>query len=141
MPSYTTYNPAHVSEFEKTKIQFAAKGVTSTLTANTTSNIDFLADHDYLLTGMQVIIKDAAVGDRVSFQAIDTTGVLGVPPGTVLQEFATDWYVPSNSNDQFDMVYPAKIFAGLTLRVVYTSTHLTQAPFFAINYKLHKVLV
>ena len=73
------------------------------------------------------------------FKIVDTTGFTGYPPGTVLNQFITSWFVPIAVSENFDMIYPAKLISGLTARIVYTSTGSNDV-FIAINYKLHKVL-
>jgi hypothetical protein len=141
MPSNTTYNPTNIRDFEKTKLNFDAQGVKGTLTPNTTTTLDYLLTDDCLMTGLEVIVHNGNFGDTANLQAVDTTGITGYPAGTVLQQFATNWNIASDADIQIDMAYPAKIIAGLTLRVVYTSTSLLTPPFVAINYKLHKILV
>lgn len=139
MPTGTKFNPFHTNELDKTALLFNAQGVTANPTAGTTTNIDLALTDDHLITGAWVVVSGATLGDTISFQVIDSSGVLA-PPGTMLNQFMTSWYLPASAETQLDMVYPAKIIAGLTLRVVYTSTGAT-APFIGINYKLHKVLV
>lgn len=141
MPSRTKFNPATTSDFDKNKLLFDAQGVSTTITPNTTSNVDLTLTDDCLITGAWLIISNSQNTDYLCFQIVDTTGVTGLPPGTVLNQFITNWYLDSSVNTQFDMLYPAKILSGLTLRVVYTSTSSTISPLISINYKLHKVLV
>ena len=140
MPSNTTYNPISINEFDKTKLNFDAQGVSATVTAGTTQNIDFELTDDCLMTGAWVLSSGGTWGDSVSFQVIDTTGAFSGTPGTVLNQFITNWYLSGAVDTQFDMAYPAKIYATLTLRVIYKSTG-TSDPNFIVNYKLHKTLL
>ena len=141
MPSNTTYNPVRTTDFEKTKLNFNGQGVTSTINAGTTTNIDYLLADDCLITGLELIVNNGNYGDFANIQVIDTTGFTGYPAGTVLEQIGTNWYLSPSTDTQFDIAYPAKIIAGLTLRIIYTSTLLVGTTFVAINYKLHKVLI
>lgn len=143
MPSNTTYRPARVVDFEYQKLNYAAQGVMANPTINTSTNVDLYMAHDYLITGFWITGGGTTFGDKVTLQAIDTDNIFGYGAGTVLNEFATDVYLPANSfSEHFDVAYPAKIFAGLSLRIIYTSVATTgAAPSFAVNYKLHKVLI
>lgn len=140
MPSNTTFNPSSVNSFDKSKLNFDAQGVSAIVTAGSTQNIDFQLTDDCLMTGAWVLISGGTWGDSICFQVIDTTGAFSGTPGTVLNQFITNWYVSDQVDTQFDMVYPAKIYATLTLRVIYKSVGSSN-PNFIVNYKLHKVMV
>ena len=141
MPSNTGYNPVSSQDFEKSKLQFNGQGVKATVTAGQVVNIDYTLTDDCLITGAWFVTdSNAAFGDSASFQVVDTTGITGYPAGTVLNQFVTNWYMYPNSSEQFEVPYPAKLMAGLTVRLVYTSTG-TNNVFVAINFALHKVMV
>lgn len=139
-PSGTTYNPPNVNAFIKTALAFDAKGVKTTITAGTTSNLDYTLTDDCLITGMELITNNGNYGDTVQLQVIDISGIFTGVVGTVLDQVATGWNVVPQSDTQFDIVYPAKILTGMGLRAVYTSTGSTDV-FLGVNYKLHKVLL
>lgn len=142
MPTGTKFAPSRVDEFEAAKLQFNAQGVKSNPSLNTTTNIDLYFSDDHLITGFWVVCSGANAGDKISLQAVDTDNIMGFGAGTVLKTFASNIYLAANFDAQFDVAYPAKIYAGLSLRIIYTSTLLIGVtPFFAINYKLHKVLL
>lgn len=141
MPSNTTYNPTHINDFEKTKLNFNGQGVTSSISAGTTTNIDYLLTDDCLITGVELISNNGNYGDYIIMQVVDTTGIAGYPPNTVLEQIGTNWYLPPTADTQFEIVYPAKIITGLTLRIIYKSTALLGTTFIAINYKLHKCMI
>jgi len=140
MPTNTTYNPPNMMSFVKTALNFDARGFSTIVTAGTTSHIDFTLTDDMLITGAWVVTNNGNYGDTASLQVIDTNGTFTGVPGTVLNTFMTNWYLPPQTSEQFDIAYPAKIFAGLTLRIIYTSTGSNNV-FVAINYKLHRVLI
>lgn len=140
MPSGTTFNPNRVLDFEKIKLVFNAIGTSATISAGATSSIDLLMVDDCLLTGAWLITNNGSYGDSFNFQVIDSTGAFTGTPGAVLLQPVSNWLTAPTTDTQLDMVYPAKIYAGLTLRVSYTSIGASSV-FVAINYKLHKVLV
>jgi len=141
MASNTTYRPTRVADFEASKLNFNAQGTFTTASANQITAIDFTLSDDCLITGAWVLTENGTVGDYCNFQVVDTSGAFTGTPNTVINQFVTNWYLPSSADVQLDMAYPAKIYAGLTLRVLYTSISTTTAVSVAINYKLHKVLV
>jgi len=140
MPSLTTYRPVKVADFEATKLNYDAYGTSMIVTAGSTQNLDHTLTDDCLITGAWLVTSDGYCGDTASFQVVDTSGAFTGVPGYVISQFVTHWYLPSTTDTQLELAYPAKIYAGLTLRLVYHSTGVSN-PFIAINYKLHKVLV
>ena len=139
MPTGTTFNPNSISEFEKSKLNYAAKGVKSTVPSGTTYDLDMRVADDALITGAWVVTLGSEFGDLASFQIVDVDGIY-TPAGTVLNTFITDWNLVGDVNIDMDIQYPAKIFAGLYLRLKYTSVGPTDIKL-AANWKLHKVLV
>jgi hypothetical protein len=137
---HSTFNPATVDAFDKNKMTFDAQGATSNVTAGAVANIDLPIVDDMLLTGAWFITNGGSPGDSVSFQVVDGSGVFSGTVGTVLNQFITNWYPPSDADIDLSMNYPAKLLAGMTLRVIYTSTG-SSTVFVGINYKLHKILV
>lgn len=130
------YNPQNIADFEKVKLNKDAKGVSTTVPAGTTVNLDLtLADDCLMAGGTGFLAKGAAPGDTVDFQVVH-------PVNGVIAQFITDWYVNPDSTEQFvpPSNYPAKIFAGLILRVVYHSTGASDV-WIAVNYNKEKILV
>lgn len=140
MPANTTYKPARVGDFEASKLNYDARGVSTTIPAGTQKDLDLVLADDSLITGAWMIVHDGYFGDTANFQVVDTAGAFTGVPGFVLNQFVSNWYLPPTANEQFELVYPAKVYAGLTLRLVYTSTGPSDV-FLAVNYKLHKVLI
>ena len=96
MPSNTNYDPTNVGDFERTRLNYAAVGITGIATAGTTTNIDHALTDDMLITGAQVLTSIATFGDSITFQVVDVTGVVA-PAGTVLGQFITNWKLRSDS--------------------------------------------
>ncbi len=134
MPINTTYDPQNISDFEKSKLNKAAIGFTMMTSPGTQSYLDYTLTDDVLITGSTLLVQGATIGDNVSFQ------VLAGP--TVINQFVTTWFIDISAIKQSTPTanYPAKLPAGLTLRVVYNSIG-TDPVWIAINYDLNKVLV
>jgi len=125
----STYDPPSMSVIEKTKSNFNGQKVSAVVTANTTQDIDLPLTDDHLLTGAQVDLSGACIMDEVQFKVVSGT--------TVVNQFI-DWYASSFTRD---MGYPAKIPAGLKLRVTYKNTCVATDVTVKINYFLHKILL
>lgn len=143
MPSNTIYKPLRAAELDANKVNANAQGATGSLAFGSSNvNINLLLADDCLITGVVFFVNNANFGDFANLQIVDTAGILA-PPGTVLMQVATNWYVCPNELTNIDFQYPAKVYTGLTLRLVYSSAGTpgggnTNA---YINYKLHKCLV
>lgn len=142
MPTNTNFDPRHVGDFDKLKMNFNAQGVKNTISLNTTTNIDLDFTDDHVVTGFWVLGSGVNLGDYIDIQVVDKNNMFGLGAGAVIKQFGTNLYMPATFDMNVDVAYPAKIYAGLTLRVVYHSTLLIGvAPYFAINWKVHKILV
>lgn len=138
MASNTGYDPKNILDFEKSKLNKHAVGITATLTRGGTTNIDYTLTDDVLIAGGTVVlVKNADWGDKMSFQVLSS--------GVVINQFVTDWYVNPESIDQVIPTsnYPAKLFSGLVLRIIYVSSAsgLDPTPEIAINFNFEKVLI
>lgn len=116
------------------------KGISGTATKNTTSNIDYLLAEDRYINGVQIFLKNQVFGDTMKFQVVDVDNLLGYGAGTVLDEFGSDWNVSDDTQEQgiITVSYPAKIAAGLYIRMVYISTGNTNDVLVRVNLFLHK---
>jgi len=135
MASGTTYDPQNITSFEKTKLFKDAKGVSGVAAFGTTTYLDLVLTDDVLMTGGMFLAQGAAWGDKVDFQVIH-------PVNGVIAQFITDWYLNPDVTKQEvpGSNYPAKLVAGLTLRVVYHSVGGTDVNI-AVNYNREKVLL
>jgi len=136
----TTSVITRISDFDSTLLNYRGTGVRGTAAASTTTNIDYKLPEDRLALGAEVILKGHVFDDSMTFQVIDIDGVLA-PAGTVLNQFIVDWNVVEDTQLQPEKLipYPAKIFSGLYIRLIYTSTGSNTVSVH-INYDLHKVL-
>jgi len=131
----STFRPTHKSQFQSNNVNFNGQSCFGSCEATQTTNTDLTMTDDHFLTGGVLIIKNGKFGDKITLQVIHPT--LGV-----VNQFVTNFGVISDSEFQFKMVedYPAKIFAGLSLRVVYIATLELGTRSFCLNYDLHKAL-
>lgn len=135
------YSPGSKSEYGAKDLNLDVKGAKYEVTANSTQDLDFLISDDCIMDGMIIDVIDHALGDKVTFQVIDKDNILGYGANVVLKQFGTDVYMAPGIVRQVnaESVYPAKVFAGLYLRIKYTSVG-TSNPTVLVRYNLHKIL-
>ena len=131
-----------ISEFTSDRVMFKGQGVSGTVTAGQTGNVDYRITEERLITGLQMILSNHAAEDHCGLQVADVDNLLGYGAGFVLSEFASSWYVDAGQSGQgqFHLPYLSSIPAGFYLRVVYTSTGGSDVTV-RMNYFLHKPLV
>lgn len=136
----TLYTPTHVNEYTSKLLNARVQGVTTTVAAGTSGNLDWECPDDRIMTGGYLLAKGSVWGDTATLQVVDINGVLA-PAGTILNEFVTNLCIHEDTQLKIalEMPYPAKIFQGLFLRVRYTSSGLADVRV-GINYLLHKIL-
>lgn len=136
MASNTAFNPPNINEFDKFKMNKDGHGVLGVASHGTSTTLDYTLADDMIIAGGHTFLANGVNwGDYVEFQVVH-------PIAGVLLQFLSTWYLnpevikqevpPSN--------YPAKLTAGLILRVVYHSTGSADVPI-AVNYNLERVLV
>lgn len=136
------YKPSSRAGYSSLDLNLDFKGQKFDLSANTANNCDFLVSDDYILDGIIIDTLNHSLGDKISLQVIDKDNVMGYGSNVILKQFATDIYMTPGLTRQVDhqSVYPAKVFAGLYVRIIYTSVHESTAPTILVRYNLHKVL-
>jgi hypothetical protein len=131
----STYKPTKVSDFQSDCLNFNGQSSSGVAAENQIITSDLAMVDDHLLTGGNFLVKGGKFGDKIKLQVVHpTAGVVG--------QYVTDYGVQSDNEFQFslELTYPAKIAAGLKLRVSYTSTSEVGSRQFCINYSLHKIL-
>lgn len=103
--------------------RFRGHSFKDTVSTNTTKDIDYLVSAERWINGGRLIVDNIGADDKLTFQVVDKDNVLGYGAGAVLDEFIKDFYIPSTGNLEVALAYPARIYAGLYLRLKYTSTH------------------
>lgn len=136
------YSPTSKEQYSSKDLNTDFRGAKYTATANAATNCDFQVSDDFILDGLVLDVVDPTLGDKVTFQVIDKDNILGYGANVVLKQFGTDIYVSPGIVRQVDhsSPYPAKIYAGLYLRLIYTSVSESTAPTVLVRYKLHKIL-
>lgn len=135
------YAPTTGTQYSSKDLNADFQGFKFTATAGVTTTGDYKILNDSLIDGAVVLVKNSALGDKVTLQVIDIDNIIGYGANVVLGQYVTNWYINPDSTFQVDLksAYPAKILAGLYLRVSYTSVGANNVDFL-INYKLHKIL-
>ena len=103
--------------------RYRGASFSDTIQTNTTNYIDYLLTDERWINGGRAIIDNIGQDDKVTFQVIDKDNVLGYGANTVLDQFIDGFYVPQDGNLEVNLAYPARIIAGLYIRLKYTSTH------------------
>lgn len=99
------------------------KGASYTATASSTTTHDLQVPADIHLFGGHYWVKDAALGDTLTFQVVDVDNILGGGAGAVVTEYITDMPIPPwNHERDLDSPTHTYIPTGLYLRVTYVST-------------------
>ena len=127
----TSFNPSNQSLYSKESMAYAGQKVSGVAAAATTTNFDMTVADVYLLTGAAAKAIGACEADEIKFQVL--MGSTVVPNGTFI-----DWFMIDGKIDK-EIPYPAKIEAGLKLRVAYKNTCSTSVNVY-VNYSLHKVV-
>lgn len=130
----SNYNPTNVLQYEKQKLNKDADSVFATVTAGQTLNIDYQFTDDCLMLTSGLLIKDSAQGDYWKLQIVH-------PQYGVVFEPVHKWGVDFTKCEQSipKANFPAKIFAGLIMRLVYISTG-TQDVWICLNIDKDKIL-
>jgi hypothetical protein len=88
-----------------------------------TKSLDYKIEAERFINGGRLIVDNIGLEDKITFQVVDKDNVIGYGAGVVLDEFIEDYFIPNEGNLEVRLDYPAKIPAGLYLRLKYTSTH------------------
>lgn len=105
--------------------RFRGASFKDTVATNTTKDIDYLISQERWINGGRAIIDNIGADDKVTFQVVDKDNILGFGAGTILDEFISNFYIPQDGNLEVRLAYPARIIAGLYIRLKYTSTHVS----------------
>jgi hypothetical protein len=98
--------------------------------AGVSTNLELLMTEERFIDGGVVVVKDANPGDYCVFQVVH-------PIVGVVEQFVNKWYVTPGTGTLDVKVYPAKVPAGLIIRVVYHNVGAT-ASSCGVNLRLHK---
>jgi hypothetical protein len=103
--------------------RFRGASFIGSVASNSTENIDYKITAERYINGGRLIVDNIGQNDKFTFQVIDLDNIFGYGAGVVLDEFIKDYYIPMDATLEIKLDYPAKIYAGLYLRLKYTSSH------------------
>ena len=125
----STFDVINERDYNKDVLSVSYRSAQGTVAAGQTGNVDFTLTDDMFLNGLQLLAKGSNFGDTVTLQIVSLTGTLGNgvevgPPGTVLNTFGVNVGIVDDVQEKINETtnYPAKILAGMTVRVIYSST-------------------
>ena len=90
---------------------------------NETKDIDYRLTAERYINGGRLLVSNIGDNDKLTFQVVDKDNVLGYGANAILDEFIKDYFIPTTGNLEVRLDYPARLYAGLYLRLKYTSTH------------------
>lgn len=102
----------------------------TTCAASTATSLDLTMTEERFVDGGTIIVKDANPGDYCTFQIVH-------PTAGVVEQFVNKWHVVPGTTQMDVKVYPAKVPAGLIIRVVYNNVGSNPAEC-GVNLRLHK---
>lgn len=134
MPSNTTYAPRTQDDFNSGALNYAGTGATASVSPNASTNIDLTLTDDMIVTGVELVVSAPKAGDYMTLHIVH-------PTYGEINQFGYSWYMGTESfRKDYQVRYPAKVYAGMTIRAKYVSVNSTAPTFVAVNYFLHKVL-
>lgn len=139
------------------------KGFSGIALKNTTTSLDFNIPEERYINGVRLLLNNHKLGDTITFSVVDKSytyaGVLypatpteaGIPDveglswatvsptGVILDTFGEGLFMDPLICTQPDMTvpYPAKLYAGLYMRIVYYSTGTVDDVEIKCNMNLH----
>lgn len=122
---FLTIKSQPFSEASGFRLRGASMG--GTVSANTTVDIDYKIVQERYINGGRLIVDNIGPNDSATFQVIDKDNVLGFGANTVLDEFITEFAIPYQGTLEVKQDYPARLPAGVYIRIKYTSTHASGA--------------
>ena len=99
---------------------FRCKGFTFTATALVTTHHDIVVPTEHLINGAEMWLGTGVTGCTVDFKVVDVDGIYA-PAGTEIEQFAYGCSIHPTSDNKKLPGYPAKILAGLYIRVSVTN--------------------
>jgi hypothetical protein len=103
--------------------RFRGASFSGTVSAESTADLDYEITQERWINGGRLLVSNIGQEDKITFQVVDKNNILGFGAGVVLDEFIKDYFVPDTGNLEVKLDYPAKIIAGLFLRLKYTNSN------------------
>jgi len=90
--------------------------------SNAVTDIEYKLTAERFINGGRLLVDNIGPEDQITFQVVDKDNVLGLGVGVVLDEFISNYFVPTTGNLEVRLDYPARVPAGLYLRLKYKNT-------------------
>lgn len=119
--------------------RFRGVGLSATVTAETSTEILHHLTEDRKIDGAQLILQNHNWNDSVDFVVVDKDNLFGFGEDIVLDNFAENWNIATDKQDQgvFKVPYIAHIPAGLYVGLIYHSSGMADVDV-KVNLLLHK---
>jgi hypothetical protein len=130
-------NTVQLTAFASTSgFRFRGTGFSGTALANSTSDLDYTLPVERFINGGRLLIDSIGADDKLTVQVVDAPNIFGFGAGVVIDEFITDYFIPTTGNLEVRLDYPARLLQGLVLRFKYTNSESTNKVI-KINLYLH----
>jgi hypothetical protein len=103
--------------------RFRGTSFSGTVSGESTADLDYEITQERWINGGRLLVSAIGPEDKITFQVVDKNNVLGLGANVVLDEFIKDYFVPDEGNLEVRLDYPARIIAGLFLRLKYTNSN------------------
>lgn len=99
---------------------YRGQGFAFNVPAGTTLDHDIEILDEKAIDGSEIWVASNVFGCKANFQVVDKNGIYS-PAGTVLNQFAFDWNLHPSGTNKTSPGYPAKLLAGLFVRIKLTN--------------------
>lgn len=140
--SGSTYAPQTWTDVQALWVKPTAEGISDSCVIGSSKVTDYVLTDDILIRGIEFYATGLSFGDTITIDVIDTNGITGLPPGTILNTPVKNWRL--NAQDKmlkYESVAPLKGLATFTVRFTYNSVGFGLGSVnYAINLATMKVL-
>jgi hypothetical protein len=124
-----------------TDYEAKATGFKDTAVKSVTTSIKYaVGAEDRYINGLELLCKNAVMGDTAQFKVTDEDNLLGYGAGVTLKQFGLNWNIDPDRTGQGLILfnYIARIPAGFYICLDYTSVGTTSDVTIACNLVMHK---
>lgn len=141
MASNTTYNRNTWQEVHSNVTQPYNIGIQGSADPLTITSFYLTLTDDIFIRGVEVVYAGATMGDTITLSVIDTNGITGVPPGTMIACPVNGWNLSSGAETlRYTSLTPRKALATMKLKVDYNNTG-NSSVIIGINFNCLKILM
>lgn len=103
-------------------LRFRGASFKGTALANSVTDLDYSLPAERFINGGRIITTTVGDDDSLTVQVVDSLNLFGLGADTVLDEFISNYYIPTNGNLEVRLDYPARLLQGLVLRFKYNNS-------------------